>query len=152
MPSLALRVAVARPSTANCLRTLPPLCSRYLFLSNNMCLMALAVTLARFFRWRSTRHLPTPTISLSVILGCKSSSCKSRFRSSCSRVTVFRVESDQESDRPNHYIFFLSVKIGHVERAIAKPITMKLSVDPGGLDFVVLYIYGPPLFFLATNR
>ncbi|KAG8219002.1 hypothetical protein J3R82DRAFT_4750 [Butyriboletus roseoflavus] len=41
------------------------------------------------------------------------------------------------------------MKLGHVERAISNPITMKLSVDPRGLDFVVFAF--PPRVSLPTN-
>lgn len=51
-------------------------------------------------------------------------------------LTNFRVEL--EPDQPNNYTFSLSMKIGHVECALSRPVTMKLSVDPRLLDFIVL--------------
>ncbi|KAH0840258.1 hypothetical protein J3R83DRAFT_1265 [Lanmaoa asiatica] len=56
---------------------------------------------------------------------------------------------ESESGRPNHYTFSLSMKLGHVERAISKPVTMRLSVDPRRLDFVVFAF--PPRSSLPTG-
>ncbi|KAF8138916.1 hypothetical protein EV363DRAFT_1394336 [Boletus edulis] len=56
---------------------------------------------------------------------------------------------ESEPDQPNHYTFSLSMKIGQVERALCTPVTMKLSVDPRKLDFVV-FIF-PPTTSIPTG-
>ncbi|KAF8838379.1 hypothetical protein BDN67DRAFT_982585 [Paxillus ammoniavirescens] len=54
----------------------------------------------------------------------------------------FFILVESEPDRSNHYTFSLSMKAGHVERAICKPITMRLSIDPRRLDFAV-FVFNP---------
>ncbi|KAF9236241.1 hypothetical protein BU15DRAFT_89284 [Melanogaster broomeanus] len=54
----------------------------------------------------------------------------------------FFISVDSEPDRPNHYTFSLSMKAGHVERAICKPVSMRLSIDPRQLDFA-LFVFTP---------
>ncbi|KAG6373810.1 hypothetical protein JVT61DRAFT_5955 [Boletus reticuloceps] len=56
---------------------------------------------------------------------------------------------ESEPDQPNHYTFSLSMKIGQVERALCTPVTMKLSVDPRKLEFVVFVF--PPRTSLPTG-
>jgi hypothetical protein len=41
-------------------------------------------------------------------------------------------------DQSNHYTFSISMKAGHVERALCSPVTLRLSIDPRQLDFSVL--------------
>ncbi|KAF9226884.1 hypothetical protein BS17DRAFT_776283 [Gyrodon lividus] len=54
----------------------------------------------------------------------------------------FFVLVESESDRSNHYTFSLSMKAGHVERAMCKPVSMRLSIDPRRLDFA-LFAFTP---------
>ncbi|KIJ69784.1 hypothetical protein HYDPIDRAFT_77734 [Hydnomerulius pinastri MD-312] len=54
----------------------------------------------------------------------------------------FFVLVESEPDRPNHYTFSLSMKVGHVERAVCKSVTMRLSIDPRQLDFA-LFAFPP---------
>ncbi|KAJ8593155.1 hypothetical protein M405DRAFT_731966 [Rhizopogon salebrosus TDB-379] len=45
-------------------------------------------------------------------------------------------------DQSNHYTFSISMKAGHVERALCSPVTLRLSIDPRQLDFSV-FIFPP---------
>ncbi|KAN0097053.1 hypothetical protein V8E55_001499 [Tylopilus felleus] len=56
---------------------------------------------------------------------------------------------ESEPDRPGHYTFSLSMRIGDVECALSTPVTMKLSIDPRQLDFVVFVF--PPRRCLPTG-
>ncbi|KAI6024516.1 hypothetical protein EDC04DRAFT_251578 [Pisolithus marmoratus] len=56
------------------------------------------------------------------------------------QITIARVEA--EADRQNYYTFSLTLKAGHVERAICEPVTLRLSIDPRGLDFSV-FVFPP---------
>ncbi|KAF8550381.1 hypothetical protein OG21DRAFT_419815 [Imleria badia] len=56
---------------------------------------------------------------------------------------------ESEPDQPDYYTFSLSVKIGHVERALSTPVTMKLSVDPRRLNFIAFAF--PPRSSLPTG-
>lgn len=49
---------------------------------------------------------------------------------------------EAEADRQNFYTFSIALKAGHVERAICKPITLRLSVNPRQLDFSV-FVFPP---------
>ncbi|KAL4081425.1 hypothetical protein V8B97DRAFT_24495 [Scleroderma yunnanense] len=50
--------------------------------------------------------------------------------------------------RPNYYSFSLTIKVGPVERALCKPLALRLSVDPRKLEFSVLF---PPRSCLPTG-
>jgi hypothetical protein len=54
----------------------------------------------------------------------------------------FSVLVEPEADQPNHYTLSLSMKFGHVERALCDPVTLRLSIDPRRLDFSV-FIFPP---------
>ncbi|KAI6018313.1 hypothetical protein EDC04DRAFT_2576497 [Pisolithus marmoratus] len=49
---------------------------------------------------------------------------------------------EAEADRQNYYTFSLTLKAGHVERVICEPVTLRLSIDPRGLDFSV-FVFPP---------
>lgn len=54
----------------------------------------------------------------------------------------FSVLVEPEPDKPNHYTLSLSMKAGHVERALCAPVTLRLSIDPRRLDFSV-FLFPP---------
>ncbi|KAG2129002.1 hypothetical protein DEU56DRAFT_818324 [Suillus clintonianus] len=54
----------------------------------------------------------------------------------------FSVLVEPEPDQPNHYTLSLSMKAGHVERALCAPVTLRLSIDPRRLDFSV-FVFPP---------
>lgn len=54
----------------------------------------------------------------------------------------FSVLVEPDADQPNHYTLSLSMKAGHVERALCAPVTLRLSIDPRRLDFSV-FIFPP---------
>lgn len=56
--------------------------------------------------------------------------------------TQIAVQVEAATDRPHHYIFSLSLTVGQVERALCKPVTTRLSVDPRQLDFSV-FLFPP---------
>ncbi|KAG6330920.1 hypothetical protein ID866_8170 [Astraeus odoratus] len=65
------------------------------------------------------------------------------------QVSILVDSIDSEPDRQNHYTFSLTMKVGHVERALCKPITLRLSIDPRRLDFSVFAF--PPRSCLPTG-
>lgn len=50
------------------------------------------------------------------------------------------VEAD--ADRQNYYSFSIMLKAGHIERAVCKPVTLRLSIDPRQLEFSV-FVFPP---------
>lgn len=56
---------------------------------------------------------------------------------------------EPDADRQGHYSFTLTLKAGPIERALCKPISLKLSLDPRQIDFSVFAF--PPRSSLPTG-
>jgi hypothetical protein len=113
-------------------------CMRYMSCVALCLLITPPVSQTRFCRWTHRRRWYTPTTYKLGLLPCNSPCCMSSCRIP-HRHNLPEIDSvEPEADQPNHYTLSLSMKFGHVERALCDPVTLRLSIDPRRLDFSVL--------------